>query len=512
MADSSSPHASNHSARLRATTDGHVEFLENVRDAVHFAAEAKRHQFEEKYSNETLASTIRAVPWDEARQRTESLANDADQVALPADIVEQVAKVLRWKLAVGTVEQIDDLLAPAVKALRDALERSRVAELANQTVVVATAGDLWKTLHEGKKPAVACSAISIGPPYGQNLIQPTFPQPTDQAKWDTLDRALALCDAEGGDRAEAMRKLIAGVALEKDVDRRQIINMPLADFVAAATGGNASHKRTAHGLKAGEAYLRAIENDPESKAALERAGARLRTFAKAMQESMSSPEYQGAEAAERQRWQDLADAIRENLQWASDELAARHFARPKTLEDWEHLARIVEIPEDYIQTGKWTAREIFARATAWADRQTIKTKLATDTKTDAGNKRAIIESGGRVESNNPADSDDAGDREAKLKALQPAARKAYFTFLAAEANAGKRLDDREAYDRLKEQGLPDNAGDLGEMTDYTLPEFDTWSRHLRTARNAVGEQKYTRRAGRPLGRSIVKAHELERPS
>jgi hypothetical protein len=98
---------------------------------------------------------------------------------------------------------------------------------------VRTVGDLWKALQEGKTPAVAVSAISLGPPYGPNILQPKFPKPADQLKWDVLNRALVLCGAEGGDRAEAMRKLIARVALARGVDWREIVNMPLARFVEA---------------------------------------------------------------------------------------------------------------------------------------------------------------------------------------------------------------------------------------------------------------------------------------
>lgn len=113
---------------------------------------------------------------------------------------------------------------------------------------------------------------------------------------------------------------------------------------------------------------------------MQRARARMQAFAKAMQESMDGPEYRVAQEAERQRWQTLADAIREAVEAAGDELESRHFARPETIEDWEHLARVVEIPVETIKTGHLTAREIFACALAWADRQTIKTKLTAETK------------------------------------------------------------------------------------------------------------------------------------
>lgn len=96
-----------------------------------------------------------------------------------------------------------------------------------------------------------------------------------------------------------------------------------------------------------------------------------------------------------------------------------------------------------------------------------------------------------------------------LKQLSPAKRKAYFSYQYAESKAGKKLQDNEAWKLLKDQGLSDDADDLGELTDYRIPAFDTWSRQLRKARNALGEQKYTPRGGRRSGSSIVKGNEIE---
>lgn len=133
---------------------------------------------------------------------------------------------------------------------------------------------------------------------------------------------------------------------------------------------------TPHGIKAGAAFKAMMESDPATKTAWERTRAKLQAFGKAMQEAMNAPEYRAAQEAERRKWQDLADAIRERLNAAGDSLAAQHLPRPESIEDWEHLARIVEIPLETIQSGKLTAREIHACALAWADRQKIKAKLA----------------------------------------------------------------------------------------------------------------------------------------
>ena len=72
----------------------------------------------------------------------------------------------------------------------------------------------------------------------------------------------------------------------------------------------------------------------------------------------------------------------------------------------------------------------------------------------------------------------------------------------------KTLEDREAYNWLKENGIDTSKGDIGELTGYKLPAFDTWSKQLRNARKPLGEQKYTRRTGRATGRSIVSEREI----
>jgi hypothetical protein len=112
-----------------------------------------------------------------------------------------------------------------------------------------------------------------------------------------------------------------------------------------------------------------------------------------------------------------------------------------------------------------------------------------------------------------ADEEDASDpvrREELIQQLEPAVRLAYRTFCYAESKANKRLEDREAYDLFKEEGISDGTGNWGELEDYRLPAFDSWARYLREARKMLNEPKYTRRAGRPFGKSIVKGDQVER--
>ena len=99
------------------------------------------------------------------------------------------------------------------------------------------------------------------------------------------------------------------------------------------------------------------------------------------------------------------------------------------------------------------------------------------------------------------------DRKAEL---EPAIRKAYLAFQYAETMRGRRLEDREAYDWLKENGIDPEKGDLGELTDYQLPDsFETFKRYVVKARGALGESKYTGRAGRKHGKSVVWKNQIE---
>jgi hypothetical protein len=100
------------------------------------------------------------------------------------------------------------------------------------------------------------------------------------------------------------------------------------------------------------------------------------------------------------------------------------------------------------------------------------------------------------------------NRYAALEGLSARARKAYYSFLYAEWKAEKRLEDREAHDWLHEYGIDPDEEHSGELVDYVLPAFDTWSRYLRIARNALNEQKYSPRWPRQTGRSIVNPDEV----
>jgi len=100
-------------------------------------------------------------------------------------------------------------------------------------------------------------------------------------------------------------------------------------------------------------------------------------------------------------------------------------------------------------------------------------------------------------------------RDAALLQLKPVIRKAFAAFEYAEASNGRRLEDREAYDWLRKNGIDAAKDDYGSLADYGLPNsFETFKRYLTAARKPLGENKYTRRAGR-TGRSIVRKSDVE---
>ena len=126
--------------------------------------------------------------------------------------------------------------------------RAPTSEQSGGHVEVRTAGDLWKAISEGVKPFVSVSQISFGPRNAPvNIIEPKYPFGDDQTRQDTLDRAVALVKTEGGDRAEAMDKLLAKVAVLLRITQAAAINMPIADFVAALTDGQVDPPKPTHG-------------------------------------------------------------------------------------------------------------------------------------------------------------------------------------------------------------------------------------------------------------------------
>jgi hypothetical protein len=124
-------------------------------------------------------------------------------------------------------------------------------------------------------------------------------------------------------------------------------------------------------VSAGEAFKRELEANPDARAGWERARVRLKIFGELISEAEKSIR-EDREAA----LQELGDAIRDAMQQTGRELEAVGFEPPRTIEEWQHLAHLVEMPFETIRKGNFTAADVYAVAMAWVDRQKLKAKLA----------------------------------------------------------------------------------------------------------------------------------------
>lgn len=102
---------------------------------------------------------------------------------------------------------------------------------------------------------------------------------------------------------------------------------------------------------------------------------------------------------------------------------------------------------------------------------------------------------------------------AAFASMGEAVKCAYWSFtFACQENNHKPMSDRDAYDWYEQWSKTKAAREargIPELDGYKLPRFDTWTRQLRDARKAVGEQKNTPRADRPTGKSVVSQHQVE---
>ena len=114
---------------------------------------------------------------------------------------------------------------------------------------------------------------------------------------------------------------------------------------------------------------------------------------------------------------------------------------------------------------------------------------------------------------------DRTEAERKVKnvlCLKDAERLAYLSWWAVNQMKGRTvkpgkkgmLKDETAYELLKnnEIGEMEEADALKkffEIEGYRPPSYETWSRQLRAARSAIGEQKHSKGAGTTTGHSII---------
>lgn len=94
------------------------------------------------------------------------------------------------------------------------------------------------------------------------------------------------------------------------------------------------------------------------------------------------------------------------------------------------------------------------------------------------------------------------------KNLQKCKRLAYRAFQFAESRLERTLEDREAWEYLKEHGIPKDHDDLQDLHSYELPSFETFTTYLSHARRALDDLKYDK-GNRRQSKSVVKQSEID---
>ena len=96
-----------------------------------------------------------------------------------------------------------------------------------------------------------------------------------------------------------------------------------------------------------------------------------------------------------------------------------------------------------------------------------------------------------------------------IRNLKPRYRKAYKTYLYACLSLEKNAVDREAYEFLKDQGVPKESGDP-DFDNYKITSFETWTSYLTKARKQLGLGKYGKKTDRISSRSVVRNEQIDR--
>ena len=127
---------------------------------------------------------------------------------------------------------------------------------------------------------------------------------------------------------------------------------------------------------AGEAFTRLAESDPATREALQRVQQRLRAIAEVFQSPDFQKDLQRSKREQREAIEQLVEEIRSVLLATGDELTAGGLTAPQTLEDWDHLARVVKMPFETVRSGDFTLRDVYVMALAWIERQRVRARIA----------------------------------------------------------------------------------------------------------------------------------------
>jgi len=272
---------------------------------------------------------------------------------------------------------------------------------------------------------------------------------------------------------------------------------------------------TARGHGAGSAFARVLASDPEARAAWERASTHLRALGDAW---TSVTRDLGEERMRVVR--EFESAIREALQASGDELAAAGFEAPRTLEEWEQLAHLVEMPFGTVRSGEFSLADVRVVALAWVERMRMKARLAASggglgesgsTKVTKGTTGSLSMDVARpiapaAGSRGGQNKDSAPMPEAILRAG------ASLEWVRRERDdllppvGSKERYTQAQYDHLAEHGCESYPPDARGKP--TVPNWDTWSRYVREYLRLTDGRVNSTRRGR-TGRSLARPDDLD---
>lgn len=120
-----------------------------------------------------------------------------------------------------------------------------------------------------------------------------------------------------------------------------------------------------HSLGAGRSFMKSVTDTPNPQWDIENANKILTAFKNGLEaiHKLSESDLQRQSIAK--LFQDYAkQSVDHEAMWKTQ------FGRPypRSIEDWEHLARIVEMPRELILNGNFTCADVHNEVIAWSDR------------------------------------------------------------------------------------------------------------------------------------------------
>gem|GEM_PF-5307459 len=185
-------------------------------------------------------------------------------------------------------------------------------------------------------------------------------------------------------------------------------------------------------------------------------------------------------------------------------------------EDRDHIyAELRKLDERGVTAELWKAllsqdQDALVSVKLWSSSETSLPATETDgqaEKADPDNVTKLIE--GIVSAlKNTVVNGEEGTSTSGRKKIKKCEQLAYSAFQYAESLKEQELEDRAAWDYLKEHGISKVRDDLQNLQSYELPSLETFTTHLSRARRALGVLKYEK-GKRPRSKCVAKRSEID---